>query len=176
VRDEFDRADGLALVGQYGYRMGDWEPIALGEIRHETYELSPEKTNDVFNLGAGLRFRGLGTVSPEVGFRWGRRDVDDDREDLGQREIYLRLRWAPARPTYVSLRLRRRFRDYSIEDPAAANFGREDTRTQVVASGDFFTTSRLGLNVYYSLEDSNSSHDRGEFLTQMLAAGVVVRF
>lgn len=176
VRDEFDRADGVAVVGQYGYRIGDWEPIALAEIRHESYELSPEKTNDVVNVGAALRLRGLGTVSPEVGFRVGRRDVDDDNEDVSQREIYLRLRWAPARPTYISLRLRRRYRDYSIEDAGASNFGREDTRTQVVASGDFFTTSRLGLNLYYSLEDSDSTNVRGEFLTQMLAAGVVVRF
>jgi hypothetical protein len=175
VRDEFDRADGVAVVGQYGYRIGDFEPIALGEFRHETYELSPQKTNDVYNVGAALRVR-MGKVSPEVGFRWGRRDVDDDDEDLRQREMYLRLRWAPARPTYVSLRLRRRLREYSIEDGGSTNFGREDTRDQLVASGDFFTTSRFGINVYYSVEDSDSSHDRGEFLTQMLAAGVVVRF
>lgn len=175
VRDEFDRADGYGLVGQYGYRMGDFEPLLLGEARHESYELSPEKANNLYNIGAGLRIR-MGKVSPEVGFRWGKRDVEDDSEDLSQKEMYLRLRWAPARPTYVSLRLRRRLRDYSVEDPAAHNFGREDTRHQLVASADFFTTSRLGLNVYYSVEDSDSSHDRGEFLTQMLAAGVVVRF
>jgi hypothetical protein len=175
VRDEFDRADGVALLGQYGYRWGDFEPLALAEFRHETYELSPEKANDSYSVGAGLRVR-MGKVSPEVGFRWGRRDVEDDSEDLSQRELYFRLRWAPARPTYVSLRVRRRLREYSVEDPAAHNFGREDTRHQLVASGDFFTTSRLGLNVYYSVEDSDSSHDRGEFLTQMLAAGVVVRF
>lgn len=175
VGDELDRADGVAALGQYGYRIGDWEPIALAEYRHESYELSPQKENTVFNVGAALRLR-MGKVSPEVGYRWGRRDVQDDNEDVRQREIYLRLRWAPARPTYISLRLRRRYRDYSIEDAGAGNFGREDTRTQLVGSGDFFTTSRLGLNLYYSLEDSDSTNVRGEFLTQMLAAGVVVRF
>ncbi|HET8648127.1 MAG TPA: hypothetical protein VFO85_21705 [Vicinamibacteria bacterium] len=176
VADEFDRADGVAVVGQYGYRMGDWEPLALAEVRRETYERSPQKANTVLNVGAGLRFRGLGTLSPEVGFRMGTRDVRDDEEDLGQREVYLRLRWAPARPTYLTLRVRRRFRDYSVDDPAARNFGREDTRTQAVATADLRTTSRLGFNLYYSVEDSSSTHERGEFLTQMLAAGIVLRF
>ena len=176
VRDEFDRADTLGLVGQYGYRFGDWEPLALAELRHETYDLAPEKANDVVNVGFGVRYRGLGRVSPEVGFRFGSRDVKEDNEDLSQRELYVRVRWAPARPTYVTLRLRRRYRDYSIEDPGAANFSREDTRTQAVASADFLQTSRLGFNVYYSIEDSDSTHPRGEFVTQMLAAGVVLRF
>jgi hypothetical protein len=34
----------------------------------------------------------------------------------------------------------------------------------------------LGFNVYYSIENSDSPNPRGEFLTQMLAAGVVLRF
>lgn len=175
VGDVLGRADGVAVLGQYGYRVGAFEPIALAEYRHESYEVSALRANDVFNVGGALRIR-MGKVSPEVGYRWGKRDVKDDNEDLDQREVYLRLRWAPARPTYISLRLRRRYRDYSIEDAGASNFGREDTRDQLVASGDFFTTSRFGVNLYYSLESSDSTHPRGEFTTQMLAAGVVVRF
>jgi hypothetical protein len=176
VRDEFDRANALGLAVQYGYRRGDWEPLALADVRHETYELSPAKRNDVFNAGAGVRYRGFGRISPEVGFRLGRRDVEDDNEDLSQREVYLRLRWAPAPPTYLSLRVRRRFRDYTIDDTGARNFGREDTRTQVVASADLRQTSRVGATVYYALEASDSTHPRGEFTSHMLAAGVVVRF
>jgi hypothetical protein len=176
VGDEFDRANAVAFNGQYGHRMGDWQPLALAGYRRETYELSPLKQNDAVTLGVGLRHRGLGQVSPEVGFVLGRRDVRNDNEDLREREVYLRLRWAPAPPTYVSLRVRRRFREYSIEEAGARNAGREDTRTQVVASADLWQTSRLGANVYYALEASDSTHPRGEFLSQMLAAGVVVRF
>ena len=176
VRDEFDSADALALAASYGYRIGSFEPMLLADLRHETYDLSEQKTNDVYNVGAALRVRGLGRVSPEVGFRIGKRDVRDDNEDLDQREVYLRLRWAPARPTYLSLRLRRRFREYAIADPGAGNFRREDTRTQLVATADLLQTSRLGFNLYYSVEDSDSTHPRGEFLTQMAAAGIVLRF
>jgi hypothetical protein len=176
VRDEFDRANALGLALTYGHRRGDWEPLALADFRRETYELSPLKQNDVYNVGVGVRYRGLGRVSPEIGIRLGGRDVRDDEEDLSQRELYLRLRWAPSPPTYLSLRLRRRYRDYSIEDAGARNFGREDTRSQLVASADLRQTSRVGVNVYYALETSDSTHPRGEFTSQMLAAGVAVRF
>jgi hypothetical protein len=175
VGDELDSADGFGLAGHYGYRMGDWEPIALAELRHESYDLSPGKENDVVTAGAAVRYRGW-AVSPEVGVRFARRDVVDDDEDIRQREVYVRLRWAPSRPTYLTLRLRRRFREYSIDDDAARNFGREDTRTQAVATADFRTTSRVGANVYYMIEGSDSTDPRGEFLTQMLAAGLVLRF
>ena len=178
VRDEFDRADDLSLNGQYWYRIReDLELIALGELRHETLELSADKDNDVYNLGAAVRYRGFGhKFSPEVGLRLGGRDVVDDNEDMSQRELFVRLRFVPAPPFYITFRYRHRSRDYSIEDPAASNFGREDSRKQLVVTADWRRGKAMVFNLYYALEDSGSTRSTGNFNTQMLSLGVTLLF
>lgn len=178
VRDEFDRADTLSVYGEYSHRVHeDFELTALAELRHETLELSADKDNDVYGLGGAVRYRGFGSkFSPEVGFRLGGRDVVDDNEDISQRELFLRLRWVPAPPFYLTCRYRHRSRDYSIADPAASNFGREDARDQLVATADWRRGKALVFNLYYALEDSDSSRSTGNFTTQMLSLGVTLLF
>lgn len=178
VRDEFDRADVLGVSGQYSYRVTeDFEVIGLGEYRHETFELSEDKANDVYNLGAALRYRGFGwRFSPEIGFRLGGRDVVVGDEDFSQREAFVRLRWSPTSALYLTLRYRRRSRDYSVEDPRAANFGREDTRKQLTATADWRHGASLTWNLYYALEDSDSTRPVGVFRTQMLSLGFTIGF
>jgi len=178
IRDEFDRADVFALEAEYSYRAtDDWEIIGFGEYRHETFDLSPDKVNDVASLGGAVRYRGFGSrFSPELGLRLGGRDVKDDNEDLSQREAYLRLRWSPSRTVYLTLRYRRRSRDYSIESPGAANFGRRDTRGQWVLTADWKRGKSLVWNLYYAFQDSDSTRPQGRFKTQMLSLGLTHRF
>ena len=178
IGDEFDRADVRALNGEYSHRIGDdFQVSALGEFRHETFDLSPDKANDVYSLGGALRYRGFGRrFSPEIGLRRGGRGARDDNEDLSQRELFVRLRFNPTESVYVTLRYRRRGRDYSIENPGASNFGREDTRTQWTLTGDWRRSKSMTWNLYYALEDSDSTRSSGVFQTQLLALGVTLRF
>ncbi|HVR70437.1 MAG TPA: hypothetical protein VMT87_06285, partial [Vicinamibacteria bacterium] len=138
VGDVLDRADSVGLAAEYGRRVGgDIQLTALGDVGREWYDLAPSKRNHVFGLGGAVRYRGFGSAfSPEVGFRWSRRDVQDEAEDLAQRELFVRLRWVPARGAYLGLRYRRRHRDYAVDDPLARNSGRKDTRQQWTLSAD----------------------------------------
>lgn len=178
IQDEFDRANVRALNGEYSHRIGDdFQVSALAEFRHETFDLSPDKANDVYSLGGALRYRGFGwRFSPEIGLRLGGRGARDDNEDLSQRELFVRLRFNPTEAVHVTLRYRRRGRDYSIENPGASNFGREDTRTQWTLTGDWRRSKSMTWNLYYALEDSDSTRSSGVFQTQLLALGVTLRF
>lgn len=178
VGNVLDRADIVGLEGEYSYRMtDDFELTGLGDVRRETYALSPAKESDVFNLGGAVRYRGFGhRFSPEVGLRWGRRDVADDNEDLSQRELFVRLRSTPVPALYLSLRYRRRGRHYSIAEARGSNFGREDTRQQWALSADLTQGERRSWNLYYASEDSGSSRPSGVFQTRLLALGLTVRF
>lgn len=178
VRDEFDRADVLGLNGQYSYRITeDFEVIGLGEYRHETFELSADKANDLYSLGPAVRYRGFGwRFSPEIGLRFGGRNVVDDNEDFSQRELFVRLRYSPTSALYLTLRYRHRSRDYSIGDAGAGNFGREDTRKQWTVTADWKSGETLTWNLYYALENSDSTRPVGVFQTQMLSLGLTIGF
>ncbi len=177
VGDEFDRANVRELEGRYSYRANrHFEVSGLGEFRSETYELSPTKANDVYGLGASVRYRGFSHgFSPELGVGLGRRNVENENESLGQKEIWLKLRYAPARPLYLTMRVRLRFRNYSTEDATASNFEREDTRRQILLTADYEWSRRLVSNLYYSREGSDSTRASGRFSTQFVVLGLTVR-
>jgi hypothetical protein len=131
----------------------------------------------VFGLGTAVRYRGFGSAfSPEVGLHWSRRHVQDGAEDLAQRELFVRLRWVPARGAYLGLRYRRRHRDYAVDDPLARNFGRKDTRQQWALSADLRPGARRSWRLYYAREGSDSTRASGVFTTQLLGVGLTVRF
>lgn len=177
VGDQFDRANALAVSGEYSYRItNNIEIIGLAEFRHETYELFPDRSTDGYALGAAVRYRGLGSgLSPELGASVGGRSVSGADEDLTLRDGYLRLRWSATRSLYLSARYRHRGRSYSVTDVTARNFGRDDTRHQLTAAADW-TRGRLIWNLYYTLEDSNSSRASASFKTQLLSLGLTLPF
>jgi hypothetical protein len=173
--DVLGRADDAGVVAEYSYRIfDDVQLSALADARREWYDLAPQKRNDVFNVGAAVRYRG--SLSPEIGFRWGRREVQDPNEDLGQREWFVRLRWAPARPVYVSLRYRRRHRDYTVDDPGRSNFSREDRRQQWAVGADIQLARHWSWGAYYAREDSDSTRPSGVFATQLASVGLTLRY
>ena len=108
--------------------------------------------------------------------RFGGRNVEDDNEDISQRELYVRLRWAPSPKVYTTLRYRRRSRDYSIEAPGASNLGREDTRQQWVATADWDFRAPFAWTLYYANERSKSTRPRGTFKAQFVSLGLTYRF
>jgi hypothetical protein len=177
VGDVLGRADDASVAAEYAYRvLDDLQLSVLADARREWYELSPEKRNDVFNVGAAARYRGWSQISPEVGFRWGRRDILDANEDLEQREVFARLRWTPAPAVYVSVRYRRRYRDYTVEDPARSNFGREETRQQWTVGGDIRLSRHWSWGVYYAREESDSTRPTGVFATQLASVSLALRY
>ena len=173
VGDTFDQADVLRLAGEYAYRVtDDWQLSALGELQRQQFERATRRDNDFLIGGGAVRYRGWGyDLSPELGVEIGERDADDPNEDHDQTDLWLKLRSAPVPPLYLSLRLRSRTRDYSVADPAASNFGREDDRLQVALTADWTLTELLALTLYYAWEDADSTKPDRRFTTQLLALG-----
>jgi cellulose synthase/poly-beta-1,6-N-acetylglucosamine synthase-like glycosyltransferase len=176
IGDGFEYADIVGVDGEYSARVTPAiELKALGELFHETYELRTTNTNNQFNFGGGVRYRGFGSdFSPEVGWLWGGRDAETQDEDFGQRQFYLQVRSAAVRSTYLSVRFRRRFRDYSSE--SGSNFGREDRRYQLTAYGDVTVTPNVVINLSYWYERANSTRDTRDFSAQAIGFGATYRF
>lgn len=175
VGDVIGRADDLGAAAELSYRvLGDLQLSALGAFRREWYDLAPQKRNDVFDVGAAARYRGWTEFSPEVGFRWGRRDVVSDNEDLDQHEWFARVRWTPSPALYLSARYRRRLRDYTGDDPARSNFAREDRRQQWTAGAEVRIGRHWSWGAYYAREESDSTRASGVFTTQMATVGLTL--
>lgn len=174
VGDEFDRADVLRLAGSYGYRITDaWEVTGLGEWRRQDFDITTGKDNDLYSVGGAIRYRGWGyTFSPEVGVETGRRDADDPNEDHDQQDVWLKVRSVPMPPLYLSLRYRHRIRDYTIDDPAASNFDRQDDRDDWTLSARYQLTDWAALDLYYNYLDADSDKESRVFTTQILGFGV----
>jgi hypothetical protein len=176
VGELVEQADIRRVAGEYSYRVTrDWQLIALGDYQQQDFDISQGKDNTFVDFGGSVRYRGFGAAfSPEIGATFGERDADDPDEDHDQRDLFLKIRSAPARWAYLSLRYRHRTRDYSIDDRLASNFGREDTRRQWVATADLRTGNVLTWNLYYSYEDAESTRLEREFTTSLFAAGLTV--
>jgi hypothetical protein len=174
VGDTFGTADLLAIGGVYSHRIADaWEISALADHQRLDYEVDDGRDSFFRSAGGAVRYRGWGSrFSPEVGVEVGERDADDANEDNDQTDLWLKLRAAPVRPLYLSLRYRHRVRDYSVGAPAASNFRREDDRAQIALTADWRTSDLLTWTLYYTWEDADSTKETRIFDTQLLAIGV----
>lgn len=176
VGELVEQADIRRVAGEYSYRVTrDWQLTALGDYQQQDFDITQGKDNTFLDFGGAVRYRGFGSAfSPEIGATFGERDADDPDEDHDQRDLFLKIRSAPADWAYLSLRYRHRTRDYSIAAPLATNFGREDTRKQWVATADLRTGDILTWNLYYSYEDAESTRVEREFTTSLFAAGLTI--
>lgn len=178
VGDELERADILSIDGEYSRRLTRAVEVrGLGEYGHESFNVDPSKDNHLYSSGGAVRFRGFGSgFSPELGWLWSGRNVVDANEDYRQRTFYVQVRSAAIPSTYLSVRYRRGFRDYVIQQPTASNFNREDRRAQWTAAADLTLTRHVLLNVYFVRERSDSTRVTRSFTTGDLALGVTYRF
>jgi hypothetical protein len=178
VGDTFDRADVDRLAVEYSYRLdSDWELTGLGTFEDQTFDLTPSRNNDFSTLGAAVRYRGWGySFSPELGIALGDRSAVDPNEDHSQTDLWLKLRSAPTRRLYLSLRYRYRTRDYDIGLLDASNFGREDDRRQWTLAANIKTVRRLSVDVYYAYEDAESTKASRNFTTSMLGIGLKAEY
>ena len=176
--DEVSVADMLRLNGEYSYRLSRaWELKGLGVLHRQTFEAVPGNDNDLYSLGAAARYRGWGSrISPEVGVATARRDAESDDESFDEDEAWIQLRSAATPRLYLSLRYRLRERDYTVSFPGARNFGRADDRDQWTLSADWRAWERISVNLYYTLEDADSTRPSRSFEAQMLSLGVTAEF
>lgn len=178
VGDEVEPATVVRATGEYGYRVtDDWEVKALGDFQSHDFEVSEGQSGEIASAGGAVRWRGLGyEFSPELGASLGSRDADDPTENYDQSEVYLQIRSLPVAPLYLSARYRYRTRDYSVEDPGVENFGREDTRHQVVLLADYRLTGPLSAYAYWAWENADSTTETREFTARYLIAGITARW
>ena len=149
---------------------------ALVDYYDEAHGQRPERDNTFLDLGGAVRYRGLGRiVSPELGLAFGARDVDVDTEDLDQRSVWITVRSNPTPTLSLRIRYRNRFRDYSVDDVTALNFGREDRRHELALASTLQLRDDLRWTVYYSLQHATSTRANRNFDAQYIQTGVEYR-
>ena len=168
--DEFVGADVTRLAGEYSYRfLDDWQASVDAELEQQDLGGAPGRDNQYAGVGAAIRWRGSRIFSPELGFRTGERDVDDNIQSYGQSEVYLQVRSQLTDALYLSGRIRQRKRDY-------ANQPREDERRQFAASADYTLTPNWVLNFYGATEDNDTSVADRDSSWGFFLAGVTYKF
>lgn len=177
VGDEFDRADVTTFSGEYTLRFADdWQAGVEGQLQEQEFDLTPTRNNDFNAVGASLRYRGWRRFSPEIGFRTGERDVEDEALSYEQGDLWLQIRSSISPALYLSVRFRDRSREYTGASVLSSNFGREDDRRQLAASADYRTSEVMTLNFYAAHEDTESNIAGKDFDTSLIAAGVTFGF
>lgn len=168
--DVFAGAQIRRLAGEYSYRfLENWQASAEVELDRQDFERSETRDNEFAGFGAAIRWRGSRLISPELGFRTGRRDVNDDLQTYDQGEVYLQVRSSPTEKLYLSARVRERRRDY-------ANVDREDNRRQLAVSADYSFTDAWVLNLYGARERNDTNLANRDATWGFFSAGVTYRF
>lgn len=169
VGDTLQAADAFRADGEYAYRVSrDWQLGALATVQSESYDLTTSRDNDLLGADVSARYRGFGArFSPELGIGLARRDAEDDREDHGQRQLWLRVRSRLSDRLDVGGRYRYRFRDYRTDDPAARNLGREDRRHQLVATADLRAGEHVAWSLYAARETADSTLDTRDYVVHL---------
>ena len=168
-------AEVLRALGDYSYRLTrHWQIGALGEWERQEFASFPERDNEAAAIGAAARYRGWGSAfSPELGAELGERNATDPNENFEQRDLWLRLRSAPTRDLYLTMRVRQRDREYGVAAPGASNFGREDDRLDYTLSADYRLTVDLGLSLYANYLDADSTKPSRVFDSSMVLFGAI---
>ena len=169
--DQFVGADVRRIVGEYSYRfLADWQGSVDAELEQQDLGgTNPGRDNELTSVGAALRWRGSRLFSPELGFRTGAREVDDDLQSYDQDEVYLQVRSQTTEKLYLSVRLRHRTRDYQ-------HISREDKRNQLAVSADYTLNPKLVLNFYGAREHNDTGVAGNDASWGFVLAGVTWRF
>lgn len=177
VGDQLDQANIARFGGDYIYRpVRDWQFGTGLDYERQSFDLAQQRDNNFIGVGGAIRYRGFGSeFSPEVAFAIGERRVDDSSEDYGQTDWFFQIRSAPSPPLYLSARYRHRVREYDTSNPAARNFGREDTRDQIALAADLRSGARLTWNFYLAWEDADSTSPSRVFDTLLATFGLTYR-
>lgn len=178
VGDDVDRVDALRFLGDYSYWVAETLDVGVtGQSADQDHDLFPERDNTLTKAGGFLRFRRSGVAfSPEVGYLTGERDVDDENLSYDEDELYVLLRVTPSDAWYVSLRYRDRDRQYTIADPLASNFARQDDRIDWTLSLAARFARRWGWNLYGTFLDADSTKPTRVFETTTVSSWVSVGF
>jgi hypothetical protein len=151
------------------YRVADrWQFTLDADLEKQDLD-NDLRDNDFGALGFAVRWRGSRLFSPEIGVRGGTREVNDDAQTYDQRESFLQIRSQPVPRLYLSVRFRKRTRDYE-------NVAREDERRQVTIGADYTISERLVLNLYAAGEEVDSSLPGRDFDTGYAIAGLTWKF
>lgn len=168
--DEFVGADVTRVAGEYSYRfLEDWQASVDAELDQQELGGATGRDNSYVGVGGAIRWRGSRTFSPELGFRTGAREVDDDAQSYDQSERYLQIRSQATDKLYLSVRFRDRKREYQ-------NVSREDKRRQISASADYSLTPSWVLNLYGSRESNDTNQVGRDASWAFWLAGVTYRF
>jgi hypothetical protein len=178
VGDTTATANITTLGGEYSYRITpDWQVGAEVLQERERYDVESSRENDFTAVGASVRYRGFGrSISPEVGFVSGNRDVVDPDDSYDDDYWYVRVVSSPIPRLYLSLRYRQRQREYTTSNVADSNFGRADERHGWVLTSNFQFTDRLGTLLYYTTEDVDTNRPGRDFDRSTLLLGVTYGF
>ena len=176
IGDVVTTADVTSAVGEYSYRLGDWQLGGEGTVEHYRYDDVAARDSDYTSLGVSARYRGFGwKFSPRVGYTTARLSMDDTNESYREPSWYLQLVFVPHARVYASIRYRDRERRYTGAEIGDSNFGRVDDRPEWSSYGSVRLTERFSGTWYFSSQDVTSSRAGRDFDSSLLIFGLVMR-
>lgn len=182
VGNIFAPADTTTFQVEHAVRVSrSWELGAEGRHQVQSFE-SPSRTplrlsrdNTYTSIAGIVRYRGFGyRYTPGIGFRDGHLNVHNADESYGERSWFVQFETIPVNGLYFSLRYNDRNRDYTIGNPFASNFGREEEHPGIEFVGDYKPAGRLGYTLYYARENVEPQGSSGDFTVSVVLLGVSI--
>jgi hypothetical protein len=173
--DELEQANIVAATGSYSLRIvSPLDLVALGEYSHDSLRINSALRGRSYEVGGALRYRAFRRrLTAEGGVIQGARDLNGLLQYVND-TAYVVLRTTAIPRTYISVRYRSRLREYTTDNAASGNFGREDRTEQVTAYLDLALGGNLVWNLSGGLERADSTKRGSSFRSRQFGSTLSV--
>jgi hypothetical protein len=154
-----------------------WRIGLQADYERQTHDGSSLRDNDYFGAGASAQYLGFGPkIVPRVGFIDGRRNVPRlPNESYRNTDYFAELSTDAYWPFWGSIAYHTRGKGYSVNDPIAPNFHRDETGPSWEVYLSYRSHPRITWSLYGSYDTVNSSAPNADFSTNLLLVGVSYR-
>jgi hypothetical protein len=174
--DEADFATISWWEGGYGLTFPGRIQLNMVGHNNDVFLQTRRTENHYYGAGSSLRFRGFGyRFSPEIGAMRSFWKTPAAADNYEERTRWMSLRMIPFSALYLHVRYRLGQRLYSIDDPLAGNYGREDDRRNLTVSADLKLSRRVTWSIYHTHEGVSSTREERSFSTNYLTSGLSFR-
>jgi len=173
--DSPEQANILVANASYSLVVSSLELAAMVEHLDESLKLRRGLDSVSRDAGVAMRYAAFRRrLSAEVGVMQGTREATDLAQEYRQETRWVVVRTSAVPRVYLSARYRTRVRDFTIEDVASRNFGRQDRRRQLTAYLDIALWGNLVWNLSGGLEEAESTRRTSAFRSKQFATTVSV--
>lgn len=174
--ETFEAANLFVNQGVYALRSRFWEWRLIGLFIDQEFDETSRNDGQFFGGRSSIVYRGFGRIfAPEIGAAWGERVSVTETASYSEQELYLKLRFSPARRLAFDASVRDRIRLYGTGDLESSNYGRRDTRRRWTLDSRILITRKVAWDMTYSRLEGDSTRRGRSFAEHIFTSGLSLK-